>query len=95
MVELIGTENQVKWANDIKNDNIRVIERELEAIADRSSRDEWYANDEKVKTYTARVSKALDEIKNDTTHIYASWWIEHKGIANAYIQKIKKAVFNG
>jgi hypothetical protein len=85
MVELIGSEKQVAWATEIRNDNIKTLEREIEDLKSREVNGTG-----SFPELVAKLEKALNELKNDTTHIYASWWIEHKGLARVFIQSAKK-----
>lgn len=85
MLKLTGTEKQVAWAESIRTDNIKTLERELAELKDREVREDWdYSN------ITAKIEKAIEELKNDTTHTEAKWWIEHRGLAQAFMYNLRK-----
>jgi len=86
MVELIGSEKQVAWANEIRERNVKNFEREIEELKGREERGTG-----SFPELVAKLEKALDELKNDTTRTSATWWIEHSNAANAFIQRTKRA----
>jgi len=79
----IGTEKQIAWANDIRNDNLKTLEIEIEEFKLRETNGTG-----SFPELIAKLEKAIEEIK--TTEKSAKWWIEHQNLANAYIQKIKR-----
>lgn len=79
----IGSEKQIVWANDIRNANIKTLEREIEEFKLREINGTG-----SFPELISKLEKAIEEIK--TTEKTAQWWIEHQNLASAYIQKIKR-----
>jgi hypothetical protein len=85
MKELQGTEKQVTWANQIRQENINTLQREIDELAAR-----MLENSPSFKLIIDKLQKALNDLTNDTIHINAGWWIEHNNLAVAYIQRVKR-----
>jgi len=83
---LVGSEKQISWATDIRNSNIKAIERELADFERRYS----YGDSPTFITIIEKLRIALDDIKGVKSPTAAKFWIEHKNVAGAYIQKIKR-----
>ncbi len=81
--KLAGSEKQVAWATEIRNSNIKCLEREIEELKDRKERGTG-----SFPELIAKLENGLKEIK--TTVIPAKWWIENQGMALAFIQKAKR-----
>lgn len=81
MKNLFGSEKQIAWAEQIIAENIATLTRTIEEFKGREVRENCsYSN------VTDRLKKALDDLSN--SEYSAKWWIEHKNVANAYIQKV-------
>jgi len=83
MKELKGTEKQIAWANKIVEDNMEILKREVSEFKERETRENC-----SYKILTDKIEKAIVEIEK--SEYTAAWWIEHRGLATAYLQKIKR-----
>lgn len=84
MIELVGSEKQVAWANEIRNSNIATLENEVTEFKARGARESF-----DYSVIIGKIEKAIEDIKNSKPE--AKWWIENKGIANAFLFKIKRS----
>lgn len=80
-----GSEKQIAWAEKIRDNNIKILTNEVNELTVRMIKDS-----PNFKPLVDKLTKALVELQNDTTHTYAGWWIEHKNLALAYIQKAER-----
>lgn len=83
MIELKGSEKQIAWATDIRNQNIKILENEINQIKTRFNNVVMSAKSVELIT---KLENAINVIK--TTHPEAKFWIENKGVANAYIYRL-------
>ena len=83
MKELKGTEKQIAWATQIRDSNVKELKREIEEFKLRKINGTG-----SFPELIAKLGKALQEIEEKD--LTASWWIEHKGLAASFIQRIKK-----
>jgi hypothetical protein len=84
MIELVGSEKQVAWATEIRNNNIKTLIQEVEEFKGRETREDC-----SYSVIIGKIEKAIEDIKNGKPE--AKWWIENKGIANWFLQKIKRS----
>ena len=77
MKELTGTEKQIAWANDIREEMLRIYENALAAI-DYEIDDEDNDEDtiEEFKSERAKLAAEFDEIISGQDS--AAWWIDHR-----------------
>ena len=73
----IGTEKQIAWATEIRNTSIKNMERELAEFVKRGG----------FEVIVAKIEKGINELQ--TVDKDAKFWIEHKNLDGAYLQKIK------
>ena len=84
MKNLTGSEKQIAWAEQIIAENISTLTRTIEEFKGREVRENC-----SYSSVTDRLEKALNELNN--SEYAAKWWIEHKNVANAYIQKVLRS----
>jgi hypothetical protein len=77
-----GSEKQIAWAEDIRNQNIRTLEREIEELKLRE-----VDGTGSFPELIAKLEKAVKELL--TVEKPAKFYIEHNNLANAYIYKLK------
>jgi len=83
MTNLKGSEKQITWASEIRNANIKILERELKEFEGREVSEKC-----SYEHITSKIKKAIADISNEQTD--AKWWIENKNLANAFLSRIKK-----
>lgn len=91
MIALVGSEKQVAWATEIRNNNIAVLKRELEDMKELVA-----YQTETFGSPAARCPEIVKELEKALSIIgknkpEAKWWIENKGMAMAFVQRIKRA----
>jgi len=85
MVQItIGTEKQIAWANEIRNTSIANMEKEATYFKERAIRENY-----DYSVIIGRIEKGIEELK--TVEKDAKFWIEHKNLDGAYLQRIKRA----
>ena len=80
---LTGSEKQIAWATEIVTTNLNALQRELTYMNEREAR-----GNGSFPEVTAKLEKAIRELEESS--YTAKWWIEHQGVARAYIQKIMR-----
>jgi hypothetical protein len=84
MIKLTGTEKQIEWATQIRDTNVKTLEREIEELKLREANGTG-----SFPELVAKIEKAISDIGNQKSE--AKWWIDNKNIANAFIQSIKRS----
>ena len=84
MIELVGSDKQVAWANEIRNSNIATLENEVAEFKARGARESF-----DYSIIIGKIEKAIEDIKNGKSE--AKWWIENKSVASAFLSRIKKS----
>lgn len=80
MVELIGTEKQVAWAEEIRKTNISYLQKRLKDFELRAARGDDFPE------IRNALQKAIEELQTKPTE--AKWWIEHRKCAWAIEERI-------
>ena len=80
LVKLTGSEKQIAWAEDIRRGNIEYLEDQIENFERRAAEGDDFPE------IRASLQKGLKGLT--TLFSEAKWWIEHKRIAWAMVQKI-------
>jgi hypothetical protein len=78
-----GTEKQVMWAEEIREKNISTLKKEIASL--KFSNEYYKTND--FEFIIRNLEKALSDI--ESADLSAKYWIDHKGLAETFIQKIK------
>ena len=73
----IGTEKQIAWATEIRDASIKNMEKELADFVRRGH----------FEVIVAKIEKGIEELK--TVDKDAKFWIEHKNLDGAFLQRIK------
>ena len=81
MIKLTGSEKQIAWATTIRDNNINTLKTEIENFKARGQREDWDYSE-----IIAKIEKAIEDIK--VTKSDAKWWIENKGVASSFLQRI-------
>jgi len=79
---LTGSEKQIAWAKEIIAQNLKDLQREMDYYKGRT--------DGVFTDYADKLEKAINELGE--SNCTAKWWIEHRNLANAYMQKAKTQV---
>jgi len=77
-----GSEKQIAWAEKIRIEQIETMNKEAKYFVERGVRENW--------DYSAiiiKIEKGTEELK--TVAKDAKFWIEHRNIASAYLQRIR------
>ena len=85
MVELVGSEKQVAWAEQIRSNNIAIFEKSIKSFKIREKNGNGY-----FPALVKDLEKALEILKSDKAPADAKWWIEHKKIADATIDRVMR-----
>lgn len=78
-----GSEKQIAWATDIINTTRKKLQNELTYFAGREKRENYsYAE------IKGKIERGIADLENSSYS--AKWWIEHQGVAESFLQRIKR-----